>query len=636
MDVTCPNCGSTNRNTSRFCARCGELLHPEGEGEQGTSTSGGSQGGLDLPWLQTVQDRALKPKTERLTDAQPIQPTPPSVEQGQPRQGGPVPSGAGAPSERTPTSGATTVPGTGPSSEQPPPEPEPDPHEAPPQWVVSILEPTAGTPTGQEQTYEPEELEHIMPWVHGQQAPSASSEQSAQDSASGLPPWLSDITVQETLQGSTGGSHEQGVPLPPELELEGIEPFVPPTLPEDEHTGTQVTGSGRPQEQVPSWLRSLTGKDEREPVATPESFTSRPLMPIEGLAPVEAPLAREIAVLPPRAGSVEALASLIGASGASAAIPRQVGQEEMRGQGAIQEAPTTSKGMTRLLPDGIIYLAILGVLLAMLIVRPDLGEITAPSAPGVQSFYDEIEKVSQRALAQEQIVLVAYDWDATRSAEMSLLAESVMRHLMWRKIRFITVSTNPQGPGFAQQITSRLRDEYSYLYGRDYLVMGYLPGSQAALGALVGNFRANLPIDYEQNRRLSAHTEFIGGSTLQSINDFALVIALTSEEAELRNWVEQVGARTGRPIVAAVPQSMDPLARPYMGIPGAGLKALISGPTGALQYTKQLQSQGIPIEKTGSISLSDRLNAQSAAQLLVALVIIAALVGAATRRVGKR
>jgi hypothetical protein len=438
------------------------------------------------------------------------------------------------------------------------------------------------------------------------------------------------------LQGSTGGSHEQGVPLPPELELEGIEPFVPPMLSEDDLTGGQAAGSARPQEQVPTWLRSLTGKDEREPVATPESFTSHTLMPIEGPSPVEAPLAREIAVLPPRAGSVEALASLIGASGAAVSLPRQVGQEELRGQGAIQEAPTTSRGMTRLLPDGIIYLAILGVLLAMLIVRPDLGDMTAPSAPGVQSFYDEIEKVSQRALAQEQIVLVAYDWDATRSAEMSLLAESVMRHLMWRKIRFITVSTNPQGPGFAQQITSRLRDEYNYLYGRDYLVMGYLPGSQAALGALVGNFRANLPIDYEQNRRLNAHTEFIGGSNLQSINDFALVIALTSEEAELRNWVEQVGARTGRPIVAAVPQSMDPLARPYMGIPGAGLKALISGPTGALQYTKQLQSQSIPIGKAGSITLSDRLNAQSAAQLLVALVIIAALVGAATRRAGKR
>jgi hypothetical protein len=308
----------------------------------------------------------------------------------------------------------------------------------------------------------------------------------------------------------------------------------------------------------------------------------------------------------------------------------------LRAQGAADETSAKRGARSWLLPDGIIYLAILGVLLAILIVRPQLGDVPAPSAPGVQSFYDAIEGVSRRALPQERIVLVAYDWDATRSAEMSLLAESVMRHLMARHIGFITVSTNPQGPGFAQQITSRLRDEYGYEYGREYLVMGYLPGSQAALGALTSNFRRNLPVDYEQNRRLQDYTGFTGGNALQSIDSFPLIIALTSDESEMRNWVEQVGARTGVPIVAAVPQGLEPLARPYRGIPGAGLQAIISGPTGALQYTKQLAAQGLPTGHEDDTTLTDRLNAQSAAQLLVAIVIIFALISLATRKVVRR
>ncbi|HKP53251.1 MAG TPA: hypothetical protein VJ183_11440 [Chloroflexia bacterium] len=603
------------------------MLHPESEQAQPGAQG---EGGLDLPWLQTVQDRASKPRTERLTDAQPVQPPQPPQPAEQPQQV----TSAQAETGTTPSQPAAKEPE--PASEQLyPPQSVPDPNEAPPEWVVSILEPTATPPTGQEQTYEPEELEHIMPWVHGQQGTSQGRDQPTQADASGLPPWLSDITVQETLQSSTMSGQEQRPPIAPELELEGIEPFVPPAL-TDEDEASAPTAGAAPQEQVPAWLRSITGKGEPESVVEPERVTSLPMLPADLTSTVSAPLVRDTPVRPPRAGSVEVLAGLIGATEAVSPKPRRVAQDDLRAQG-VAEASTAKRGAGAwLLPDGIIYLAILGILLAVLIVRPQLGDMPAPSASGVQPFYDSIEAVSKRALPQERIVLIAYDWDATRSAEMSLLAESVMRHLMARHIGFITVSTNPQGPGFAQQVTSRIHDEYGYVYGREYLVMGYLPGSQAALGALASNFRRNLPIDYEQNRRLSDYPGFTGGSRLVGIESFALVIALTSDESEMRNWVEQVGARTGVPIVAAVPQGMEPLARPYRDIPGAGLQAIISGSTGALQYTKQLQAQGLPTGKEGATTLTDRLNAQSAAQLLVAVVIIAALIGMATRKVVRR
>ena len=645
MDVSCPKCGATNRNTSRFCARCGELLHHD---EEGAAQQAGSEGGLDLPWLRGVQDRASKPKTERLTDAQTVQPaqppqpkaTPPS-EQSQPL--GVTESVASTPSEQALATDEPNAAEQGPPSgpiqqEAQAAQPAPDPNEAPPPWVVSILEPTAASSSGQEQTYEQEELEHIMPWVHGQpQTSGQGSEQATQANASGLPPWLSDITVQETLQSASGTSSPEGrISLPPDLEMEGIEPFVPPPMLDEAEEAAQATGPQRPPDQVPEWLRTITRKGEPEPVPTQGQITGASLAPVEVTSSIEGPLVRDIPVRPPRAGAVEVLAGLVGPSEVLAPRTRRISHDEVHAQVTPEEASTRRGALSWLLPDGIIYLVIVGVLLAVLIVKPQLGDTPAPTATGVQAFYSAIEAVSQRSLPQERTVLVAYDWDATRSAEMSVLAESVTRHLMARHIGFITVSTNPQGPGFAQQITSRLSEEYGYVYGREYLVMGYLPGSQAALGALASNFRRNLPIDYEQNRHLDAYTSFTGGSRLQGIENFALIITLASDEAEMRNWVEQVGARTGVPIVAAVPQGLEPLARPYLNIPNAGLKALISGPTGALQYTKQLQAQGISIGKAGMTPLSDRLNAQSAAQLLVALVIIAALVKMFTRKVVRR
>src|SRR5690349_5968898 len=64
MDVKCPNCGATNRNTSRFCARCGEALP-----ETPQNAERKDSGEMNLPWLQAVQDRAVQ-RTDRLHPSQ--------------------------------------------------------------------------------------------------------------------------------------------------------------------------------------------------------------------------------------------------------------------------------------------------------------------------------------------------------------------------------------------------------------------------------------------------------------------------------------------------------------------------------------------------------------------------------------
>src|SRR5690349_24175188 len=67
MDITCPKCGAANRNTSRFCARCGEVLHAA----ESTAQNGK---GLNLSWLEAVQERAVKQtgdlNAQRLAEAE--------------------------------------------------------------------------------------------------------------------------------------------------------------------------------------------------------------------------------------------------------------------------------------------------------------------------------------------------------------------------------------------------------------------------------------------------------------------------------------------------------------------------------------------------------------------------------------
>ena len=628
MDIRCDNCGLVNRNTSRYCAQCGQALaRPADEQTHGApeTSQDRDQSGLDLPWLQAVEDRAAKPLTERLpgdTTSQPAQ-SPQPTQPSQSPEPTPTPI-RGRPARLTqPIEDEPTTSSRQPAANNQPPahQPPADPNERPPNWVVGILEPQAEAQIGPEQDYEPEELAHIMPWVYSEEREDRLGPGVDAVAAGSLPPWLGDVTVQETLQSTAEAD--------PTLEyaglgLEGVEPFVPPA-------DASAAPSSPAPEEAPDWLGAITGPGDR---ATPEPALRRadlsqvqvPEEPARAATPAEGPLLREIPVRSPREGSVEALASLI-APTAPEAARWAVASAESPSLNTQRLARSTPR-MVRLLPDGLIYLLTLAALLTVLLLRLPLGDVPAPRAPGVQGFYDTVEGVGS-----SQVVLVVYDWDASRSAEMMLLAEGITRHLMSRRLQFVTISTTPQGPGFAHLVTDRAQSDFpGYEYGRDYVTLGYLPGGHTGLAALISNYRQILPRDFRDGTFVFTSRSLFGNDRLENLDSYALIITLASDEAELRGWIEQVGTRTDVPMLAAISQGLEPVALPYLRIPGSGLQAVVSGPTGALQYAKLMEQRGLSATGMDTAALTDRLTAQSAAAILVALVIVAALAGMILRR----
>ena len=625
MEVTCPNCQAPNAGTNRFCSKCGQALPFADESPREDNS------GLDLPWLRAVQEQAEKRPTEKLTGTESKQTTstPPAQQKPDEETAGPPPA---VPIETQPLDPEQEADTSRDSSTNLLAQGPPD--EPPPGWVVSILEPAAPQSPTDQQTYEPEELAHIMPWTHGNAPP---EDAIAGENVPGLPPWLNNITVQETLQ-SAGATASPSTSQPADLDdfdLEGIEPFAPPTGYEELPVEPEPEEKIKPIEQVPEWLRSITANSPEDVAAPSTQVETAPpsafAAPSTDVQSEPLPVARSIPVRAPRAGAVEAITALL-----------QAPSDTKHVLTGMLPATVSTISETRrrepirwLLPDGVIYLAILAALLSILIIRPPFGEIKLPASSEVQDFYSQVE-----AAPSGKPALVVYDWDATRSGEMTALSEAVTHHLMSRRIRFVTLSTTPQGPGFAQLVTQLVADDtqanYGYQHGRDYRVLGYLPGNEAALSALLNNFDASLPRDYSNSQKV-AGANLIQGSNIRGIEDFGLIIALSSDEGELRGLIEQIGARTGLPLIAAVPQALVPLVRPYQNIPGAGLEAVIGGPLQTQQYAGQLRSAGRASGSTLSdASISDRLNAQSVASLLVGLVILAALIRLITNRALRR
>ena len=164
MEQTCPNCGATNRGTSRFCARCGQLL-PQVEGDQPRK----SEGSLDLPWLQAVQDKAVQ-NTSSLGPSLQKRPRPQT-----PARHNPLNKRNNRARKMLPAASQPPQAAQQPTAEQVPPgQPGAGENkgEPPPPWVVGILEASAAPapPAGPEQTYEPEELSAyyaLGPWPGG-------------------------------------------------------------------------------------------------------------------------------------------------------------------------------------------------------------------------------------------------------------------------------------------------------------------------------------------------------------------------------------------------------------------------------------------------------------------------------------
>ena len=80
-----------------------------------------------------------------------------------------------------------------------------------------------------------------------------------------MPPWLGDVTVQETLKSLPPS--EQKVTEPVEIDLEGIEPFVPPAE-EVVEEQCRLKGAG------------VAAHDERHPATGRASAGTRPSTPL--------------------------------------------------------------------------------------------------------------------------------------------------------------------------------------------------------------------------------------------------------------------------------------------------------------------------------------------------------------------
>jgi hypothetical protein len=258
---------------------------------------------------------------------------------------------------------------------------------------------------------------------------------------------------------------------------------------------------------------------------------------------------------------------------------------------------------------------VLYVLLAMMLMAGLLApQITAPlqtSAPVAPGAADLAQRLA--ALGPNDVVMIAYEWDAQRSAELRPLEQAVTSQLIGRKTKLILLSTDLQGTLLAFDLRGPLRaagynidPDGKVFGGRDYVLLGYRPGGELALRLLSQNLRAELGSDFEGRDATQGllATKIDGAPRVSQISDLSMIIVLADQPQDVQVWMEQVhSAAPAVPITFLMPQETDPMVQPYVGLPNVYHLAGLQGALALSALTTDADAEAIA-RATGQQSLA--------------------------------
>ncbi|GAB4484949.1 MAG: hypothetical protein OHK0010_02800 [Anaerolineales bacterium] len=443
-----------------------------------------------------------------------------------------------------------------------------------------------------------------------------------------LPDWLAGMAAGATaasLEAESTPSAESEKSIQPEaemfsfpeLEAESLPAAFAPTEPQTLIPGNE--GIDSLLMDVPDWLAGFTPSVETEQPAestAPEESDLRPVeLPswVQAMRPVETmltgaestdvgdeevehqgPLAGFRGVLPVAADATEIRKPR------AYALKLQAG-EAQRAQAALLErllaseteskavAPPEKGALLRPLRWTLFAILTLAVLIPSIfgtraLTTPMLA--TDPNVP-FNKFYNTLAN----AVPDGALILVVTDYQPGFAGEIEQAAVPVITHLIRKNAQMAFLSTSPVSLEMGERLLQKSRAFYarngqqapSYLPGKQYLFLGYLPGGAAGVKAFA-----------EQPQRLTGVDSLSGDlwqtdmlrEKMTDISGFDAILILTDDPDNGRLWIEQTGARLGNtPMLMVTSAQAGPMIQPYAA--SGQLSGLVVGLEGGALYEKQ-------------------------------------------------
>jgi hypothetical protein len=210
-----------------------------------------------------------------------------------------------------------------------------------------------------------------------------------------------------------------------------------------------------------------------------------------------------------------------------------------------------------------------------------IGSDETPTAP-TRTLFDRIEE-----LPEGSRVLIAMDFDPNSSAELTPMALAFTRHCCLRKhkIYFVTLwgTGVPMIDSVIKTVISPEFDQsaHPYVYGTDYVNLGYIAGEMVAINQLTSDIRKARSQD-TQGMNLDGLPVMKGVTSLKEMN---LMVNISGGYPGAKEWVQYASTPYGIPLAVGCTGVQATQMFPYYP---DQLIGLVAGIRGATEYETML------------------------------------------------
>jgi hypothetical protein len=238
----------------------------------------------------------------------------------------------------------------------------------------------------------------------------------------------------------------------------------------------------------------------------------------------------------------------------------------------------------------ILYIVLLGIVILGLIFPMPLPLIVGPTT---KQFFEAIETAPT-----DKIAIISTTWSSSTQGENRPQNRIVLEHLMRRKIRFALLAFEPQSTNLAQEIAEELGQQYHYVYGKDWVNLGYRADVPGTLKAMMQDIVQTFKKDSREHRPLETLPVMAG---VKSLRDAGVMMEIGAS-GNYKYWVQFVVGAAKAPFAYGPTSVMAPELYSY--IDSKQITGMMFGIKGAAEYEKLLNVQGFTTRAIGPVSLS--------------------------------
>lgn len=184
-------------------------------------------------------------------------------------------------------------------------------------------------------------------------------------------------------------------------------------------------------------------------------------------------------------------------------------------------------------------------------------------------------------------LLLSFDYDPASAAELSPMAEAVLRHCFSKDIRVLAISLQytGQGAGIATELLPRIASEFGKQRNLDWAFLGFQPNAAVAMLQMGESFSRTFPRDYYG----TPIEEIPLMSGIQNYEQIPAVLSLAST-AVGEYWAVYAGSRYRLVVLTGITAVYTADMQPFYQ--SGQVSGILGGLKGAAEYEQQVSRVG--------------------------------------------